>query len=76
MSKDLGRARCATRALVGHANYETTTANVYAQSVYEDVRSMVEQDEREIGLAEIESAFETEERKLRLMHEAAAGAAQ
>jgi integrase len=63
-------------ALVGHANYETTTANVYAQSVDEDVRSMVEQDEREMGLAEIESVFEMEERKLRLMHEGAAGAVQ
>ena len=59
-------------AVLGHANYKTTTANVYAQSVHEDVRNMVEQDEREMGLAEIEALFERtfehEERKLRLMH--------
>ena len=63
-------------AALGHVNYKTTTANVYAQSVDEDVRNMVEQDEREMGLAEIEALFEHEERKLRLMHADSMGGLQ
>jgi hypothetical protein len=39
-------------AVVGHANYATTTANVYAQSVEESVIAMLEEDERRIGLME------------------------
>ena len=35
-------------AVVGHSNYATTTANLYAQSVEESVRRMVEEDERMI----------------------------
>ena len=62
--------------LMAHANYETTTANVYAQSVDEDVRAMVEQGEREMGLAEIEAMFEQEERKLKLMHADGVGGVQ
>ena len=53
-----------------------TTANVYAQSVDEDVRAMVEQDEREMRLAEIEAMFEQEERKLRLMRADGVGGLQ
>jgi integrase len=39
-------------AVVGHANYATTTANVYAQSVEASVIAMLENDERHIGLLE------------------------
>lgn len=39
-------------AVVGHSNYETTTANVYAQSVEESVKRMLEEDERRIGFLE------------------------
>jgi integrase len=39
-------------AVVGHANYATTTANVYAQSVEASVIAMLEEDERRIGLME------------------------
>jgi hypothetical protein len=39
-------------AVVGHVNYKTTTANVYAQSVEESVIAMLEEDERRIGLME------------------------
>jgi integrase len=39
-------------AVLGHANYATTTANVYAQSVADEVRAMVEEDERTLGLIE------------------------
>ena len=39
-------------AVLGHANYATTTANVYAQSVADEVRAMVEKDERSLGLVE------------------------
>ena len=38
--------------VLGHANYETTTANVYAQSVTESVIAMLEEDERKMGLME------------------------
>ena len=41
-------------AVLGHANYATTTANVYAQSVEDRVRAMVEEDERRLGLIELE----------------------
>ena len=40
-------------AVLGHANYATTTANVYAQSVDDRVRTMVEEDERRLGLIEL-----------------------
>jgi integrase len=40
-------------AVLGHANYSTTTANVYAQSVEDRVHEMVEEDERRLGLIEI-----------------------
>jgi len=40
------------QAVVGHSNYQTTTANVYAQSVEESVIAMLEEDERRIGLLE------------------------
>ena len=63
-------------AVLGHANYATTTANIYAQSVDEDVRAMVQQDEREMGLADIEAMFEQEERKLRLMRVDGVGGVQ
>ena len=33
-------------------NYETTTANVYAQSVAESVIAMLEEDERKMALME------------------------
>jgi integrase len=39
-------------AVLGHANYATTTANVYAQSVADEVKAMVEEDERQLGLVE------------------------
>src|SRR6516162_4316280 len=39
-------------AVVGHSNYATTTANVYAQSVEASVIAMLEEDERRIGLME------------------------
>jgi len=39
-------------AVVGHTNYATTTANVYAQSVEASVIAMLEEDERKIGLME------------------------
>jgi len=39
-------------AVVGHTNYATTTANVYAQSVEVSVIAMLEEDERRIGLLE------------------------
>ena len=39
-------------AVLGHSNYKTTTANVYAQSVEDRVRAMVEEDERHLGLIE------------------------
>lgn len=36
--------------VMGHANYETTTANVYAQFVSESVIAMLEEDELQMGL--------------------------
>ena len=43
-------------AVLGHSNYKTTTANVYAQSVEDRVRAMVEEDERHLGLIERQGA--------------------
>ena len=43
-------------AVVGHANYATTTANVYAQSVEESVIAMLEEDERRVGLIDAHSS--------------------
>jgi integrase len=43
----------AAAAVLGHANYATATANVYAQSVDDRVRAMVEEDERRLGLIEL-----------------------
>ena len=38
--------------MLGHANYATTTATIYAQSVADEVRAMVEEDERSLSLIE------------------------
>jgi len=40
------------QAVVGHSNYQTTTANVYAQSVEASVIAMLEEDERRLALME------------------------
>ena len=53
--------------MLGHTDYATTAASVYAQSVDGRMRNMVEQDEREMGLAKIEAVFEQDERKVRPM---------
>ena len=39
-------------AVVGHSNYATATANVYAESVEASVIAMLEEDDRRIGLME------------------------
>jgi integrase len=39
-------------AVVGHSNYATTTANVYAQLVEASVVAMLEEDERRFSLIE------------------------
>ena len=38
--------------MLGHANYATTTANIYPQSVADAVRAMIEEGERSLGLIE------------------------
>ena len=48
--------------MLGHTDYATTAASVYAQSVDGRMRNMVEQDEREMGLAKIEAVFEQDDR--------------
>ena len=55
---------------------QTFTSRAVVELTGISLRQLQWWDEREMGLAEIESAFEMEERKLRLMHEAAAGAVQ
>jgi len=47
-------------AVVGHSNYATTTANVYAQSVEASVIAVLEEDERRIAYLVTTNAYMTD----------------